>query len=50
MVSGEVKQGNVRRQISISEQANRILLSHVKKKGDISSHIEQLILHEDEQA
>jgi hypothetical protein len=50
MVSGQIKEGNVRLQISISKQANEILRGQSQKKGDISRHIEQLIMHEDEQA
>jgi hypothetical protein len=54
MTSGQIKQGNIRLDISISARANEMLRDKVAvdgkvKKGTISSHIEHLILEEDNQ-
>lgn len=36
MVSGQVKQGNIRIQLSVDQQTNDIIRIHSKKKGDVS--------------
>jgi hypothetical protein len=40
----KIKNGNVRLQLSISPQADKLLRTKAKRKGEISQIIEQLIL------
>ena len=46
MVSGEVKKGNIRRDFSISKEADQILRLNCPSKGQMSQKVDELIKKE----